>query len=180
MKRILTALFFLAVCISACNSSGSGSGVINDSARTKITLHSFSDTSKLDTFRISLKGDKPKEMELVFTITPESGTPVFMKIFKATDLLDNYKDNVDLGKKKKQVKFLQAELNLFFAEENFLEPAVTENEEADKNTPDKNFFAELKETGVNGFQFRTGKESKVYIAWSVSGQKVKPYYECCK
>lgn len=119
-------------------------------------------------------------MELRFSITPQNGSPVYSKILKATELLDNYKESVDLGKSKKQVKFIEQELQLFFAEENFLDPAVTDTEEPDKNTPDKNFFAELKSSGVNGFQYRLGKESKIYIAWSNQQKMVLPYYECCK
>jgi len=153
---------------------------IDTAARTKVALRSFSDTATVDTFKIVLSGERPKEMELVFTITSPSGQRIYTKILKATSLLDNYKDNVDLGKEKKQVKFMQDELGLFLDEENFLEPAVTDDELPDKNTPDKIFFAELKKSGLNGFKYRLGKESNVYIAWSPSAGKVKPYYECCK
>ena len=75
---------------------------------------------------------------------------------------------------------MQDEMGLFFDEENFLEPAVTADEQPDKNTPDKNFFTELKQSGVNGFKYRLGKESNLYIAWSQQEKKVKTYYECCK
>ncbi|WP_245735203.1 hypothetical protein [Pedobacter hartonius] len=153
---------------------------IPPASRTKIMLRAFSDTTKLDTFKIVLNGERPKDMELVFTITPPSGKPIYTKTLKATALLDNYRDNVDLGKEKKQMQFMQDELALFLDEENFLEPAVTENEQPDKNTTDKSFFAELKRSGVNGFKYRLGKESNVYIAWSAADRKVKTYYECCK
>jgi hypothetical protein len=179
MKPICSCLFIFSLFLASC-SNNNKAVQIDPASRIKTALRSFSDTAKLDTFKVILKGDRPKQMELVFTITPASGIPVYTKVIKATELLDNYKEDLDLGKEKKQVQFLQEELGLFFEEENFIEPAVTETEEPDKNTPDKNFFTELKRTGVNGFKYRLGKESKVYIAWSAAEGKVKPYYECCK
>lgn len=178
MKRIYISLVILSFFAAACNQTDKDS--IPVTSRSKTAFRSFTDTTKLDTFKLILKGDKPKNMQLVFTITPADGKPVYTKILQAKELLDNYKESLDLGKEKKQVKFIEQELDLFFGEENFLEPAVTETEEPDKNTPDKNFFAELKRTGLNGFQYRLGKESKVYIAWSAAEKRVKPYYECCK
>jgi hypothetical protein len=178
MKYTLSAILVFCLFLSACNQEKTNK--IPAASRKKVALRSFSDTTELDTFKIVLNGDRPKDMELVFTITPASGKPIYTKILKAKLLLDNYKDNVDLGKEKKQVQFMQDELGLFLDEENFLEPAVMDNEKPDKNVPDKNFFTELKRSGVNGFKYRTGKESNVYIAWSASEGKVKTYYECCK
>jgi len=179
MKRLCAAFFILSLYLISCN-SGSKTSDIPAQDRSKVVLHSFTDTTKQDTFKIELLGKKPKEMELRFTITPANGIPVYTKVIRASSLLDNYKESVDLGKEKKQIAFIKEELQLFFAEENFLDPAVTATEEPDKNTPDKNFFAELKRSGVNGFQYRLGKEIKLYIAWSAQEKKVKPYYECCR
>jgi hypothetical protein len=179
MIRLYINLLLLCVLLGACSSPGKDTH-IPDASRTKTVLWSFTDSLKLDTFKLVLTGDKPKNMEFIFTITPENGKPVYSKIMKAKELLDNYKEDLDLGKEKKQISFIKEELNLFFEEENLLEPAVTETEEADKNTPDKKFFEELKRSGLNGFQYRTGKESKIYIGWSLAEKKVKPYYECCK
>ncbi|CAM4078657.1 hypothetical protein SAMN06265348_102364 [Pedobacter westerhofensis] len=178
MRNAFLTLTLLCLFFTACRQEKAAK--IDPASRTKVALRSFSDTTTLDTFKIVLNGDKPKEMELVFTITTPSGKNIYTKILKATALLDNYKDNVDLGKEKKQVQFLEDELGLFLDEENFLEPAVTADELPDKNTPDKIFFGELKKSGLNGFKYRLGKESNVYIAWSDKEQKVKPYYECCR
>jgi len=178
MKSIYTILL-LPVFFAACNSSEkSAKPPIQERSRT--ALHAFTDTTALDTFKLVLKGTKPKNMELIFTITPLNGKPVYTRTLIAKELLDNYKEGVDLGREKKQVKFIEEELNLFFEEENFLDPAVTGTEAPDKNAPDKKFFEELRRSGLNGFQYRLGKESKIYIAWSAAESKVKPYYECCK
>ncbi|WP_442591610.1 hypothetical protein ACSBL2_10320 [Pedobacter sp. AW31-3R] len=178
MKSIYTT-FIAVLLLSACN-SGSKDPQELLAGRTKTVLRSFSDTTALDTFRIVLTGEKPKDMELVFTIVPKDGKQIYTKTLKATALLDNYKETVDLDKKKQQIKFMEQELDLFFDEENFIEPAVTESEEADENMPDKKFFEELKVSSLNGFQYRLGKESKVYIAWSDQEKKVKVYYQCCQ
>lgn len=170
-------LSFVAILLfSACSNDSSK----HAPDRSKTVLKSFSDTTKLDTFRIVLNGEKPNDMQLVFTITPQGSKQIYTKTIKATALLDNYKETVDLEKKKQQIQFMEKELELFFEEENFIEPAVTETEEPDENTPDMNFFSELKKSSLNGFSYRLGKESKVYIAWSEKDKKVKVYYQCCK
>jgi hypothetical protein len=178
MKYFLSVITILLLLFTACQQEKPAAA--DPSARTKIVLRSFSDTTTQDTFKVVLTGERPKKMELVFRITTASGQNIYTRIFKASELLDNYKDNVDLGKEKKQLKFIEDELSLFLDEENFLEPAVTADELPDKNTPDKNFFAELKKSGLNGFKYRLDKESNVYIAWSGTAKKVLPYYECCK
>ena len=180
MKSIYSALLLLSLFLTACHSSEPVQ-TIDPAKRLKIALRSFTDTTTKDTFKVILKGEKPAEMALLFTITPPGQhTPIYTKMLNAKELLNNYKESLDLGKEKKKVQFMEDELNLFFEDENFIEPAVTPTEQSDKNTPDKNFFEELKTSGLNGFKYRTGKESKVYIAWSARDKKVKPYYECCR
>ena len=178
MKSICPALFMMILLLSACNSNGPSSRV-DPASRVKIAMHSFSDTATKDTFKLVLAGDKPKDMVFTFTIRPADSRPIYTKVILAKDLLGNYGNELDLDKTKKQIKFLNDEMQLFFQEENFLDPAVTENETPDKNTPDQTFFNELKRSGVAGFQYRLGKESKVYIAWSATSKSVKPYYNCC-
>lgn len=68
---------------------------------------------------------------------------------------------------------------IFFAEDNFLEPAVMPEDKADSYVPDKALYEELKKSGLNGFKYRLGKENNIYIAWSEKEQKVKIYYNCC-
>jgi hypothetical protein len=179
MKSLFIPSLFISFLFSACNGNHSGKAPSSLSTRSKTVLHSFKDSIQADTFRIVLKGSTPEDMELVFTITPKDGVPVYTAILKAKKLIDNYSETVDLGKEDKQLLFLEEELSQFFDEENFLEPAVTENETPNDNTPDKVFFNELKKTGLDGFKYRTGKESKVYIAWSDLEKKVKVYYQCC-
>jgi len=177
MKSYLPPVLLFMLSFAACSPSGKETkGEIED----QVVLKPFSDTTKVDTFRVSLTGEVLKDMNIRFTITDHNGRQIYRKNFKATDLIENYKSTVDLKKERSQMAFIKEEYKLFFEDENFLEPAVTENENPDKNTPDTVFYNELKKSALNGFKYRSGKETSVYIAWSESTQKVKVYYKCCK
>lgn len=177
MKSYLIPILLLLVFVSACHPSGQEvKGDISD----QVVVKPFSDTLLADTFKVALEGDFLKELVIKFTITAHDGKLLYEKNFKATDLINNYKSTVDLKKESNQMAFILNEYKLFLDDENFLEPAVTENENPDQYTPDKNFYNELKQSSLNGFKYRTGKESNIYIAWSEQEKKVKPYYNCCK
>ena len=145
-----------------------------------IVVKNFSDSLSADTFKVAVTGKDLKDQNLVFTIHKSSGEQIYNISIKAKDLFDNYDATIDLKKKKNQAKFLQSEVDRFFEEENFMEPAVTEQEKADKNVPDKKFYEELRQSQLNGFIYRLGKEIKIYIGWSATENKVKTYYSCCK
>ncbi|RDC55791.1 hypothetical protein DU508_16120 [Pedobacter chinensis] len=140
---------------------------------------SFSDLEKLDTFNIELTGRKPEEMVLTFTIKNAAGKEIYNVKLKGTDLLGSTDPNLDLSKEKAQIVFLKTIADDFFAEDNFLEPAVMPEDKADNYVPDKVLYEELKKSGLNGFKYRLGKENNIYIAWSEKEQKVKIYYNCC-
>jgi hypothetical protein len=177
MNRLFTAFLlsslFLIACTRNTESGNTSSGMVKQVTRP------FSDLSKQDTFRVVLTGEKPKEMLLSFTIISHEGKEIYKQDFQGAQILEGYKGNVDLKKKASQIKFMHDELNFFLDEENFLEPAVTETEEADKNTKDRVFYQELKESGRNGFKYRLDKARQLYIAWSPEAQQVKVYYDCC-
>lgn len=170
-------LLFIALLFTACNSADKKETAIDTK---KIALQAFTDTIKLDTFKIELKGKKANEMVLLFTITSHLGKQIYSKEIKGDDLLKGYLASADLKKEQEKIKFLNDEINYFFEEQNFLMPAVTEQEQPDKNVPDVAFYNELKRSQLNGFDYRLGKDIKVYIAWSEKEQKVKVYYQCCK
>jgi hypothetical protein len=181
MKRLLYLLVISSLFLFSCtgNSGDKNTNNVQNYNEVSQVTKPFSDLIKADTFRVVLSGSKPKDMQLLFRIIAFNGKEIYLKTLKASELINNYKGNVDLKKEAAQLKFLHEELNLFLEDENFLEPAVTENEQADQNTPDKAFYAELKKSGLNGFKYRLGKESQMYIGWSVKEQKVKVYYQCC-
>lgn len=176
-KNYLILILFALGLLTACNSSDHQNF---SKTADQVVLKPFSDSLKADTFKVSLMGNVLKDITIRFTITSHDGQLIYNKDFKATDLIENYKSSVDLKKERTQLAFIKDEYKLFFEDENFLEPAVTENEKPDKNTPDINFYNELKQSALNGFKYRSGKETSVYIAWSEKEKKVKPYYSCCK
>ncbi|MCD0489005.1 hypothetical protein LPB86_12265 [Pedobacter sp. MC2016-14] len=176
MKQLLTLLSLSVLFFFACSSSDNGN---IESVVSKQMVKPFSDSLKADTFNVALAGNTPKNMSLTFTIHNYKGQEIYKQIIKGAELIGNYKKTLDLEGEKSQLKFLREEVSLFFEEENFLEPAVTEQEEPDQYSPDKDFYAELKKTGLNGFKYRLGNETKIYIAWSAKDQKIKIYYKCC-
>ena len=181
MRRLFTSIALFTLVLLACNNNSGEKSTIStlNTKEVKEITKPFSDLVQSDTFRVVLTGSKPKDMQLSFSIIAYNGKTIYQKNLKASEILDNYKATVDLKKEAAQRKFLHEELNLFLDEENFLEPAVTESEQPDKNTADKAFYAELKESALNGFKYRLGKDSQLYIAWSQKEQKVKVYYKCC-
>ncbi len=186
MNRLFITLIFSCLFLFACTRDSGSGGSGNPRTASSMNLKEvkqvtrpFTDVDKQDTFRVVLTGEKPKEMLLSFSIISHEGKEVYKQEFKAAQILESYKGNLDLKKEASQIKFMHDELNLFLDEENFLEPAVTENEQPDKNATDLAFYEELKQSELNGFKYRLGKERQVYIAWSQKALKVKVYYQCC-
>lgn len=178
MKYILLCLFAFTILLTACTSPSDKN---NSKAPTnlKTTIRSFSDTVQMDTFKVVLQGKKPKDMLLTFSITAFDGKEIYKKELKARDLINNYKETLELNKENSQRDFIMDEFNLFFDEENFLWPALTSEQTPDKYAEDKAFFQELQQSNLNGFKYRVSKETNIYIAWSEQEKKVKVYYKCC-
>jgi len=175
MKQLLACLLLCTILLAACNNASDTT--VGELSKT--IAKPFSDSLKVDTFKVQILGDTPDNMHLAFSITSFNGKQIYDIDIKATDLFKNYIATIDLSKKKNQIEFLKEEVNRFFDDENFMEPAVDEEDRSDENVPDKLFFNELKKTKLNGFIYRLGKENKNYIAWSAKEGKVKTYYTCC-
>ncbi len=173
MKNIGFLALIAIFLFSACNSKPTPSGTSDLANLEKTTTTPFTDTVKLDTFKVTLQGKTSKESALIFKIISYQGEEIYNASIKASELI---KENAKLKTESDKMNFLKNEVQYFFEEEHFLWPAVMPNEQADKNVPDKDFHNELKQTQLNGFNYRLGKEAKVYIAWSVKEQKVKVYY----
>ncbi|MHA4895506.1 hypothetical protein ACXZ1K_12200 [Pedobacter sp. PWIIR3] len=172
---ILCAFLFLT---ASCNRAKQVN--VHAAGFTKTIVKNFSDSLNLDTFKVTLQGREIKDQLIHFTITNSRGLLIYNLDINAKDLFNNYHATVDLKKEQKKAEFINTELERFLDEENFMEPAVTETEMADKNVPDQAFYDELKMTGLNGFAYRLGPEQKIYIGWSAKENKVKVYYNCCK
>ncbi|RYG11877.1 MAG: hypothetical protein EOO07_19910 [Chitinophagaceae bacterium] len=179
MKKFFIAALATIVFLYACNPSGPDKTDNNGEDLEKTTTFAFSDTTKLDTFKVALIGKDSKDMQLQFTIKSFEGKEIYKQEIKASELLKNYLATAEMKKESDKIQFLKEEIAYFFDEKHFLEPAVTPEEQADKNVPDKAFYEELRKSGLNGFDYRLSKDSNVYIAWSAKEKKVKVYYKCC-
>ncbi len=175
-----TALIFCAFLFLTTSCNREKELKIHNSGFNKKILKNFSDSVSLDTFKVSLQENEIKGQLIHFTITNSKATVIYSLDVNANELFKNYHATVDLKKEKKRSEFINNELDRFLDDENFMEPAVTENESADKNVPDIDFYNELKISGLNGFAYRLGPEQKIYIGWSAKEEKVKVYYNCCK
>ena len=171
-------LFWAFMFCSCGNTDNQEQEQISSDETSSMVVKPFSDSLKVDTFRLNLLGSRPEDMQLSFTITSYEGRKIYDIKIDAKELFKNY-DVKNLNKEKNQLQFLKDEVGRFLDEENFMEPAVTEQESPDANVPDKLFYEELKKTQLNGFSYRLGKDKKRYIAWSSEGNKVKLYYSCC-
>lgn len=178
MKKIILPTLFIICLLYACNSSTETNSNSTEGLE-KTTTFAFSDTIKLDTFKVALVGKDTKDMQLLFTIKSFEGKEIYKQEIKTSELLKNYLATAEMKKESEKIKFLKEEIAYFFEEHHFLEPAVTSDEQPDKNVPDKAFYEELKQSSLNGFDYRLGKDHNVYIAWSPKEQKVKVYYKCC-
>ncbi|WP_285008479.1 hypothetical protein [Pedobacter faecalis] len=176
VKPALAVLILFAACLFACTQSATP----DEAGFENSVLKPFSDTLHADTFKVRIVGDSPKDMKIAFQISAYTGKVIYAVDIKASDLFSNYDATINLDKKKNQLRFLREEAKNFLHDENFMEPAVTGEEEPDEHVPDKAFFEELRKTAFNGFSYRLGKEKKIYIAWSAKEHKVKPYYVCCE
>lgn len=174
MKYLLPLFLIVSVAFTACNSEKIPADKLE-----KTKLFAFSDSLALDTFKVVLIGNTSDDMKLVFTIKSYKGLEIYKEEINTQDLLKSYLASEDLKKETEKMKFLTNEVSLFLDDEQFLEPAVTETEEADASTTDLAFYNELKKSGLNGFGYRLGKDTKIYIAYSLIEQKVKVYYKCC-
>jgi len=178
MKKVIFATLSTIGLLYACNSPNSNK-VENSEELQKTAIFAFSDKVKLDTFKVVLIGNNSKDMQLLFTVKSFEGKEIYRDEIKTNELLKNYLATAEMKKENDKIKFLKEEIAFFFEDHHFLEPAVMPDEQPDKNVPDKSFYNELKQSGLNGFDYRLGKDNNIYIAWSAKEQKVKVYYKCC-
>lgn len=178
-KSFIVALAVYSLFFLACTPSSQHKSETSSNGLEKTITYHFSDSINVDTFKVALLGNKSEDMVLLFTIHSYKGQEIYHHEIKAADLLKSYLATAELKEEKDKIKFLKEEIDFFFEERHFLEPAVTENEHPDKNVPDVAFYNELKKCGLNGFDYRLAKDSKIYIAWSEKEQRVKIYYQCC-
>ena len=178
--RLLKYLIFVIVGVLFSCSNDDSKGTAQIVGIENKAVKNFSDSLAADTFSVKVVGASLDSQKLDFRIKNSKGMEIYHVDISSADILKNYDATIDLKKNKNKAKFLESEVSRFFDDENFMEPAITETETPDKNVPDLAFYEELKNSGLNGFFYRLGKEEKIYIGWSPKENKVKVYYNCCK
>lgn len=108
MKNYLIPILLVFGILSSCTSGHE----TTSSAENHIVLKPFSDSIKIDTFKVALKGDAVKDMTIQFSITAYDGKLIYSKDFKAKDLIDNYKSTVDL--KKNAIRWTLSWMNISY------------------------------------------------------------------
>jgi len=178
--KVLASLCLIVMIIAlACNNPNMKETAQLEGTKKEV-LKNFSDSLVADTFIVKIVGTKLNSQKLDFKIISQKGAILYHREISSSDILNNYDATIDLKKNKNKARFLESEIARFLDDENFMEPAITDNETPDNNVPDTAFYEELKASGLNGFSYRLGKEEKIYIGWSAKENKVKIYYNCCK
>lgn len=181
-RKTLTLLFLATFLIGCKQEEKQENDLVVKESNEKVEysrIYPFTGTSSKDIFTVNLKGSKPEDMVIDFSIQNEQKKVIYNVNIKGLDLLGSTDPNLDLRLKEDQITFIKNIAKDFLNEEHFLEPAVMPEQEIDDYTPDPKFFEELRKNGLNGFMYRLGKENKYYIAYSISENKVKVYYNCC-
>lgn len=140
--------------------------------------HIFSDTSKQDTFRLTLTGGTVLNGEARFDIIDFNGQPLYTETFPAVYLLGFADDQNDTPKQKEN--FIINRANTFFDEGNFSKPAIRASELFDADYSDKFNWVTIKaEPDAIAFNFLIGEENHRKIAYSRKYKKVLLIFSCC-
>jgi hypothetical protein len=143
--------------------------------------HAFSDPTKKDEFRISIKGKSLLKGKVLFTITSWDGKKILSEEFDANYLL-GYDFTGNINSKKETDAFIEKRIASFFANDKFSVPAIADDVvfEDQSYYIDKETWEEVKANKQSiGFYYLLGKEDGRHIAFSKKQGKVVMYYNCC-
>jgi hypothetical protein len=135
MKKTISTLFLIvSIIITACNHHEkklivaktnkkpltSHEADTNQILLSKACLHAFSDQSKLDTFKLVMKGKSINTGKIKFEIISFNNQKIYSEDFNAYDLLGDL-DNLSV---KQNEDTIRTRFNNFFQPENFSAPAL--------------------------------------------------------
>lgn len=142
------------------------------------TYHIFSLKDKLDFFSIAIYGNSIIEGTVKFTIKDYMGNEILNEEFPAKSLLGYYLD-YDASIKEKE-DFIRKRIADFFKEENFHDPAISEDEIFDKDYSNLKIWNDIySDRSAIGFFYLIGEEDGRMIAFSKTLKKVVMYFNCC-
>lgn len=147
-------------------------------------LHAFSDSSKQDTFRLSVSGKDFLKAKVRFEIISHTGEVVYSDNFDSNFLIDygimeGVTDPASITDEMRSA-YIQNRLKTFFDDKNFKSPAIKADAAWEDYYPDKELFEELKaKPDAISFYYLLGKEDGRYIAYSDKKDKAVLFYNCC-
>lgn len=144
-------------------------------------LHTFSDPSKKDEFRIVITGKSLLKGKVLFTITSSEGKNLLREEFDANYLL-GYDFTGDMDSQKETDAFIKKRIREFFSQDRFSVPAIEEDIvfEDQSYYIDKETWEEIKANKqAVGFYYLLGSEDGRHIAFSKKKGKVVMFYNCC-
>jgi hypothetical protein len=185
MRFILVLAFILFV--TACNNTEQKSSDTskNASGETKEKplaknerVHNFSNSEKQDTFRITLWGNNLQTALAKFEIISSTGEVLYKEEFETNYFFDyNLQENATYQEKD---EFILDRVETFFADENFIMPAIKSDQKYDPNYSDEKIWNAVKaEKGAIGFHYQLGKEDGRWLAYLKQQNKVVLYFNCC-
>ena len=155
--------------------------VPNDFLIENKVLHTFSDPSKKDEFRIIITGKSLLKGKVLFTITSSEGENLLREEFDANYLLGyDFTGNID--SQKETDAFIKKRIREFFSEDRFSVPAIEEDIvfEDQSYYIDKETWEEVKANKqAVGFYYLLGSEDGRHIAFSKKKRKAVLFYNCC-
>jgi hypothetical protein len=144
-------------------------------------LHTFSDPSKKDEFRIVITGKSLLKGKVLFTITSSERKNLWKEEFNG-DFLLGYDFTGNINSQKETDAFIQKRIKEFFGKDRFSTPAI----EDDITFEDQSYYIDKEtweEVKANkkavGFYYLLGSEDGKHIAFSKKKGKVVMFYNCC-
>ncbi len=174
MKRCIEILFVLTLFSQIVQGQSKSDNVL----KTVETIHAFSSPTEMDTFMLTLKGNSIVDGEICFEIINYKGLKIYSETFKSTKLIGYGLLEFENPTEKDKVEFIKKRMNEFFAESNFLQPAIPKTEEFDEDYYEKETFYKIQNNFNSiGFSYVIGEEDIRQI--TIVDNKVIIYWNCC-
>lgn len=139
---------------------------------------SFSNPNFKDRFIISITGKTIVEGEMLFQIVDSKGEQLFVVKHPSNYLIGfgiDYESTIE-----EKENYIKKRVMEFFNDNNFFEPAISADEEYDKDYSNKKIWHDIKSDSTSvGFYYLVGIENGCRISFSKKEKKVMTYFCCC-
>ena len=190
-NRQILIFLLLVTFFAACNNTGETAKNIEqknfqstDSLTTpktnvltsNVAQHTFSDTYKKDTFKLTLSGSSILDGNLTFKIVDFNNAIIFSDTFPSSDLLNDQADVIPTPKQKEDS--ILKRVRDFFNEKRFVQPAITSTDPYDEeiNCGRETWENLIADATSIGFIYSHGYESSFGIVYSKRDKRVVQYF----